>query len=168
MNLGRIALNEKGAWKGKGAPLNGKRAGGQACGRTSKQERLTAAETPLAGQIMSSSPIRVGTPKAGGRPKSAQAGILTGELGPRGAGKDSGPTPVFKSRHKHLKYQLPEPRQEKRKPAAEIPAAVKRQISSTRKEFNYHIGFVGCLASVWLVSWNLCPRGDGFCGGFLV
>jgi hypothetical protein len=166
MNLGRIALNVKGAWKGKGAPLNGKRAGGQACGRTSKQERLTAAETPLAGQIMSSSPIRGGTLKAEGRPKSAQAGILTGEPDPHGAGKDSGPTPVFKSRHKHLKYQLLEPRQEKRKPAAEIPAAVKRQISSTRKEFSYHIGFVGCLASVWLVSGTCVRAVTVFAGDF--
>jgi hypothetical protein len=92
MNLGLIALKVK-------------RENGQANGRTSKSERLTAAERPLAGQIMSSLPIRDGTPKAGPAHKSAQAGILSVEPGSSGAGKGSGPAPAFNSRHKHLKYQ---------------------------------------------------------------
>jgi len=58
MNLGRMVLRVK------RAPLEEKRAHGQATGGTSKPERLSVAE-PLAGQIMSSSPIRNGAPNAG-------------------------------------------------------------------------------------------------------
>src|ERR1019366_6517009 len=108
MNSGLIAWKAKGAWKAwkaKAAPLNVERAGGQARESTSKPERLTAAEKPLAGQLMSSSPIRSGTPK-GARSKISPGRHSRRKAAPRGAGKGSSPADAFKSRHKHLKYQL--------------------------------------------------------------
>jgi hypothetical protein len=96
---------------------------------------------------MSSSPIRNGTPKAGPAQKSTQAGIPAGKPSP--AGKGSSPAEAFKSRHKHLKYQLPEPQQEKTQHNGENSGRRLTANLPVQKRISYHIGFAGCLASLF-------------------